>query len=271
MNSDQYEALLDTVPGVVYRCRPDAEWTMLYVSAGIQDLTGYPASDFLLNNTRNFDSIVEPEDRENIRRAIRKAIKKKRPYTLEYRIVRSDGEVRWVYERGRAEYDDDGEPFQLIGSILDMSSLHASQVALETEKELFRMVIENIPGVVFRAAVWDQWGIELLSDQAAVLLGVDPDAKLGGDLRDFYRDIVHPEDIEILLQMVEGAVQSGMPYELKYRVFWPDGSVHWVMEKGQAQMSATNQQKYLFGVILDISRSRSVDRELEDLRKRILD
>lgn len=271
MKSALYEALLDAVPGVVYRCRPDAEWSMLYVSDGIQELTGYPPSDFLLNNTRTFDSIVEPEDRERIRRVIFKALKKKRPYTLEYRIVRDDGEVRWVYESGRAEYDENGEPFQLIGCIQDISELHASQEALETEKELFRMVIENIPGVVFRAAIWDQWGIELLSDQAAVLLGIDPDAMVGSDLRDFYRRIVHPEDLEVLLQMVENSVRSGMPYELKYRVVWPEGSSHWVMEKGQMQVSEANQQTYLSGVILDISQSRAIGKDLDELRQRLLD
>lgn len=269
MKSAQYEALLNNVPGIVYRCRIDDDWTMLYVSEGIRELTGYPAEEFILNASLSFGSIVEPSDRAKVRKVIRKAVQKKRAYTVEYRIISKDAEVRWVYERGRAEYDENGEPFQLIGAILDITPLHSIQMAMETEKELFRLVIDNIPGVVYRAAIWDHWDIELLSDQAAVLLGIDPEHKIGTDLRDFYREIAHPDDLEILLQLVERGVNSGMPFELKYRVRWPDGSSHWVMEKGQAQMSEFNHQKYLCGVILDVTQSRKVQKELDDIKARL--
>jgi two-component system sensor histidine kinase/response regulator len=60
---------------------------MEYVSDGIEDLTGYPAEEFILNRRRSFSSIVVPEDRTAVAAEIRKALDNRQLYTVEYRIT----------------------------------------------------------------------------------------------------------------------------------------------------------------------------------------
>ncbi len=87
------DTLLDNLDGMIYRCLYDNNWTMIYVSKGCDNLTGYPARDLLLNKEISYESITHPDDRKKARATIAAAIEKGERFELEYRIVRANGEV----------------------------------------------------------------------------------------------------------------------------------------------------------------------------------
>ena len=131
----QYRVLVDTIPGTVYRCRLDENWTNLFISNEVETLTGYPLSDFQDNAVRSFTSVIHPDDTARIYAVVVQAIAEHRPYTVEYRIIRSDGDIRYVYERGQAEYGDDDKAEVLDGTIIDVTELKSLQKDLEQAKE----------------------------------------------------------------------------------------------------------------------------------------
>ena len=96
-------SLVANLPGAVYRCACDEDWTMQWLSGAIEELSGYPASDFIDSAVRTFASVIHPDDREQVERSVMAAVEAGRPFTLEYRIVRPDGGERWVLERGQAQ------------------------------------------------------------------------------------------------------------------------------------------------------------------------
>ena len=100
-NEALLRSLVANLPGAVYRCACDADWTMQWLSEAIETISGYPASDFIGSAVRTFASVIHPDDREQVERSVFDAVEAGRPYTLEYRIVRPDGEERWVLERGQ--------------------------------------------------------------------------------------------------------------------------------------------------------------------------
>jgi PAS domain S-box-containing protein len=112
-------AIVANVPGAVYRCALDADWTMAVISDDIERISGYPAADFVGSARRTFGSIIHPEDREEVHRAVRAATGAGRPFALEYRIVRADGTTAWVLERGRQVAGPDGAC--LHGAIFDIT------------------------------------------------------------------------------------------------------------------------------------------------------
>jgi PAS domain S-box-containing protein len=75
---------------------------MAFFSEAIEDICGYPPSDFINNRVRSFTSIIHPQDRARVEQAVRQGMKAKRPYVIEYRIVRADGSLAWVYDKGQA-------------------------------------------------------------------------------------------------------------------------------------------------------------------------
>jgi PAS domain S-box-containing protein len=127
--------LTANVPGVVYRCLLDARWTMLFVSDGVEELTGHPATSFVGNAERAFADVIDPEDREQLDHEVRTSIAAGRAWSVRYRVVRSDGERRWVEERGRAQRDERGRVLYLDGAILDVTERVEAERDLEHARE----------------------------------------------------------------------------------------------------------------------------------------
>jgi PAS domain S-box-containing protein len=127
-------SLVANVPGALYRCACDADWTMLWLSDEIEEISGYPASDFIDSAVRPFASVIDPEDREQVAYSVLDAVDAHRPFTLEYRIRRRDGGERWVLERGQAQESGDGRRW-LDGAIFDITARRAAEQALR-EREI---------------------------------------------------------------------------------------------------------------------------------------
>jgi PAS domain S-box-containing protein len=117
----RFRSLVGNIPGAVYRCACDEHWTMYFLSERIRELTGYPADEFLNNRVRSYESIVHPDDRDRVRRAVMEGVARRRPYVIEYRIDHADGGIRWSYERGQGVFDEAGKLLWLDGVILDVT------------------------------------------------------------------------------------------------------------------------------------------------------
>jgi PAS domain S-box-containing protein len=122
-------SLVGNIPGAVYRCACDRIWTMEWISPEIEAIVDYPPSDFIDNAVRNFASVTHPDDVEKVERAVFEAAEKGRPFGLEYRLVRRDGSIRWVLERGQVVEGEDGRRW-LDGVIFDITARRAAEDAL---------------------------------------------------------------------------------------------------------------------------------------------
>ena len=100
------------------------------VWTGVEPIHGVPMGSF----GGSFDAYlqdVHPDDRERVLASIGAALHTGAPLQMEYRIVRPDGETRWVMGQGTATLDDAGAPTRMIGVCMDIHEQHA---ALEAEK-----------------------------------------------------------------------------------------------------------------------------------------
>ncbi len=113
--------LISNLPGLVYRCANDRNWTMKYLSEGCLSLTGYNPQDLIENRTISFNQIIHPDDREKVWESIQSAIKELRPYKLEYRIRTAYGGEKWVWEQSRGIFDKKGNLQMLEGFIMDIT------------------------------------------------------------------------------------------------------------------------------------------------------
>ena len=67
-NEARFRSLIANIPDIVYRCSADEDWTMDFISPNVEEITGYPATDFLGDHVRSFASIIHPDDRDAVRR-----------------------------------------------------------------------------------------------------------------------------------------------------------------------------------------------------------
>ena len=141
-NEALLRSLVANIPGAVYRCACDEDWTMEWLSDEIEEISGYPASDFVESAVRTFASVIHPEDREQVERSVMDGVDAGRPFTIEYRIVRRDGDVRWVLERGQAQESGDGRRW-LDGAIFDVTARRAAEQALR-EHEIMEAQLAEV-------------------------------------------------------------------------------------------------------------------------------
>ncbi|MDP8243355.1 MAG: PAS domain S-box protein [Candidatus Hinthialibacter antarcticus] len=115
--------LLGNLPGIAYRCKPDAQWTMMYSSEGCSALTGYNPDEVLSNRVVSYGELIHPDDQQMVGDEIQNATRQKRPFELTYRILAKFQEIKWVWERGVGVYSPNDELMFLEGFITDISDM----------------------------------------------------------------------------------------------------------------------------------------------------
>jgi PAS domain S-box-containing protein len=132
-----YSTLLSHLNGMVYRCRNDPDWTMELVSYGCLELTGHPPSHLIDNRRITFDSLIHADDREALWDKCQASLEAKRRCSNEYRIIRADGEIRWVWDQALGVYTPSGELQAIEGFITDITARKRAQTeAQELEEQL---------------------------------------------------------------------------------------------------------------------------------------
>ncbi len=140
--------LISNLQGLVYSCDNDKEWTMQYISRGCLELTGYKAEELLNNEKFSFNDIIHPDDIDYVWNTIQQAVKNKTKYTLEYRIVDKKGKEKWVWERGQAVYDENGELSALEGTINDINERKQAEKELQKSKKDFENLADYSPAAI---------------------------------------------------------------------------------------------------------------------------
>jgi PAS domain S-box-containing protein len=127
--------LLSNLPGMAYRCRFDRDWTMLFVSAGSTELTGYSPESLIHNRDLSFNDLINPKYRESLWKEWEHITSHQLPFQFEYEITTKSGEHKWVLEMGEGVYKDDGSVDALEGIIIDISDRKALESKLKYMNE----------------------------------------------------------------------------------------------------------------------------------------
>lgn len=150
----QLTTLMDNLPGMAYRCLYDEYWTMKFISNGCRELTGYEPDALVDNRDVAFANLMSDDDNLKSVQVVEEAIGSAEAFSLEYQLVRKNGQVIWVWERGRAVEDGDG--LVLEGIILEITdrkfleqelselAAHDTLTGLYNRREMNRLLSEEI-------------------------------------------------------------------------------------------------------------------------------
>jgi PAS domain S-box-containing protein len=140
-NRDQYGALVENVPGTVFRAEAAEPWVIRFCSRGIEELTGRPLGSGLPDGT-SLASLMHEDDRKRVALVSSWAVSRKLPFEIEYRLAGPEGSARWVSQRARMTLDADGQPRGMEGVIIDISQRKLVEQQLRSAWSYARSLLE---------------------------------------------------------------------------------------------------------------------------------
>ena len=124
------------------------EWDLatnqLSWSPNIERMFGFAPGGFTKTYS-GFLATLHPDDRSRVESEISHCLRDpQHPYQVRHRIVRPDGEIRWMLEHGKVYTDHQGRSVRMIGIVTDITDAHKAEEALRSSERLFRSTLESL-------------------------------------------------------------------------------------------------------------------------------
>ncbi len=252
-----HSLMINELPGMVYCCRNDANWTMEFVSKGCFNLTGYKPSDLILNNKISYEKLIHPQDRKMVRDDVEKALKKSKQFHLKYRIITVRNKIKWVSEIGQFLPLHHCNLQLLEGFIIDISSKEETEEALRDSEEFNKSILNNSPSPIY------------VMDQDKSMRYINPAfEKLTGFSSEEIIDHKPPRPYwikgmeNIYLPNLNKALNKGI-YNLELPFVNKNGQKFWI-EATLRPIRSNGKIKYLMGNFIDITERKKAYNKLEE-------
>jgi hypothetical protein len=206
---------------------------------------------------------VHPDDRAEVERRIPQ-LEAEGGGAMSYRIVRGDGEVRWIDDRLRIERGDDGTPRRVMGVHVDVTDRR--QIELDRNETASRLQLATRTLGFGHFTRWPQRHVSDWSDQMYTLLGHTRES-----FRDrWWTEAIHPDDRAAAKALLDDVVERGQDFGFEYRTLWPDGTLRWIATRGHVERDAAGRAERVVGMNWDITESKLADsaRRARDLAER---
>lgn len=209
-----------------------------------------------------FLDLIHPADRELVNLAYTDSLRTKQPYDLVHRLLMADGRIKYVRVRCETEYDNQDKPVLSSGTLQDITDKEVLRIRLKNEEEQYHSLVTNIPAIVYRCRLDEDWTMQYMSNFTEDLTGYPVSDFLYNRVRS-YASIIHPDDIQYVENAVDQGVKTDGRYFIEYRVIDKNEQTRWVFEKGQVVRTEVGEVDFLDGFIMDISERKHVEEVLE--------
>lgn len=133
--------------------------------------------------------------------------------------------------------------------------------SIRENERFLSTLLSNLPGWVYRCRNDRSWTYEYGSDGINDVLGYPAEAFMeGGGVT--LSDLIHPEDREVVWQLVQEAVSNDQPFQLIYRIRAADGTEKWIWEQGRAIKDEDGKVTCIEGFVSDITERKRAEDEL---------
>jgi|GEM_PF-3303023 len=213
-------------------------------------------------------SLTHPDDREMFARAMAESEAGKQVTELEFRVLRPDGETRYIHDRWESTYDSTGKERFRVGIFQDVTERRQALEALEESEKRYRTLQENVPLGVFRATV--EKGLISVNDALVCMFGYDTSEELlAVPTSELYCDSERRDELMEILASQE--LLTGVESEMRQK----DGSTFWISSNSRATVDDNQNIVYFDGIIEDITNRRQAEEALQkahdELEERVVE
>ena len=224
-------------------------------------------SNIHVGHVEDFRRSVHPEDRGLVWKAVKDAIESHSSYAAEFRVMWSDGTVRWVSAKGQFYYSAGGDAERMLGMAVDITERKEAEESLR-RKEMELKEAQRLAGV----GSW-QWVPDtdtvVWSEELYRIAGRDP--SLPALNYKEHAQLYTSESWDRLQGAVETALLTGAPYELVLEMVRADGTHRWIMGRGEAQRDSIGHVAGLRGTVQDITERKLAEEALSSVNGRLIE
>jgi PAS domain S-box-containing protein len=264
-NETRFKELAEAIREVFWVTSADTS-VIHYVSPAYEEIWGRSCAS-IYENPMSFVDGIHPEDRPRVLKTLEQ--KKSEAFEHEYRVVRPDGTVRWIYDRGFPIRDHSGHVTRVVGIAEDITSRKIAEAALRQSEAMLARAQQ-----VAKIGSWD-WDIRtgqlLWSDEYFRILDLH-----AGEFTPSYEAVlnrIHPEDQPRVKGAVERALSGEEAYCVDYRITARDGSIRMVLAQGDVDRDGAGKPIRMVGTALDVTDRKTAEQALraahEGLEQRV--
>lgn len=251
--------LLGNLDGMAYRCRDDERWTMDFVSDGCTRLTGYPPEQLRGSRRLSFCDLVHAEDRERRLLATREASTGSGRYSIEYRLTRADGEIRWVWERGAVVFNHGTQAVMFEGFVEDITERKRAEQALAEAEQRYHSMFDSALEGIFCTTPEGRYIVA--NPALARIYGYENAQQLIAEISDIssqtYVDPARRSEFRLLLEN-EGSV-TGFEYE----AYKKNGETIWISLNAHVRRDSQGRISHYEGTVEDVTERRRYQARIE--------
>jgi PAS domain S-box-containing protein len=258
-----YRSLIEQVPAVVYVDSNELEPSSLYVSPQCFAMFGRRPEEFLADPSM-WTRSIHPADVGRVNQEWQTAVRRQDRFECDYRWIKPDGTELWVRDGSVLVRDERGEPLFWQGVMHDITASKRAEESLRESEGHYRLLVENIPAVVYMVAPDDDRRTLYVSPQIERELGYSRREWL--EQPDIWMELLHPDDREPTLDAHDHHNETGEQWSREYRLIAFDGRAVWFRDRATLVRDEAGRPQHWLGVQLDITELKYVEEELRAAR-----
>jgi PAS domain S-box-containing protein len=254
-SEQRFRSVFEKVAAGMITTRLDGAF--LQVNPALCTMLGYTEKEFL---RKVFPQTVHEEDLAKFHEQFVEVLAgRRRDIELEMRYLRKDGSAMWGHTTAVWQFDEKNQPTYCIHLIQDINQRKYAISALQESRQKYEGLINTLEGIVWEADA-ETFEFSFVSPQAEQILGYPVDRWLSQPR--FWRNHVHPEDLQNAVEASTEARQQKRGYECEYRIVAADGNSVWLRDTvGVVQQNG--EVTKLRGVMIDITKRKEAEIALQ--------
>lgn len=240
---------------------------LLYISPAYQQVWGR-SCDSLYKNPQSWLEQVHTEDIDGLILAIQRQLQTE-GMNYEYRIHRSNGEIRWIYTQTFLVRNEIGEVKRIIAIAEDITERKKAEVKMLQLQQRLEFLLASTPGTIYTSKASGDYSTTFISENARALFGHE-DWEYTANSK-FWLERIHPEDkYQVIARLENIFVQDSV--DLEYRFLDKSQTYRWVYDQAKLIRDHRGTPVEIIGYRLEISDRKQAELEVihnRDLREAI--
>jgi PAS domain S-box-containing protein len=263
---ERLQYLMTVTPAIVYTNQA-SDYTCTFVSENVSRIMGFSAWEML--EDKDFWTVrLHPEDASRVFSEMGPLVEKGGG-TLEYRFRHRDGYYIWIQDTFRVIEDDQGRPFEIVGSWADISARKKAEQALGERMAIMNdleTLVGASPAIIYTTQVSGDYACTFVSENLDSIMGYAP-----WEMRDdkkFWVKRLHEEDAGRVFAELDRLINQGGG-SLEYRFRHRGGHHIWIQDTFSVTHDEEGKPKEIVGSWADVSDRKRVEAELKRLAEQV--